>query len=92
VKQSWLPATRSGSSQQKRAENERLKKGVATLRMERGILKWSRSLLRQGGDVKFGFVAKHRKAWPVSLMGDALGVLRCGFNTWLVRPHPSQPR
>ncbi|MDT4874929.1 IS3 family transposase ISHar2 [compost metagenome] len=39
----------------------------------------SRGLLREGVDVKFGFVAKHRGAWPVNLMCEALGVSRGGF-------------
>ncbi len=36
--------------------------------------------------MKFGFVAKHRGAWPVNLMCEALGVSRGGFYAWLVRP------
>jgi len=36
--------------------------------------------------VKFGFVAKHRGAWPVELMCEALGVSRSGFYAWLTRP------
>jgi putative transposase len=36
--------------------------------------------------VKFEFVAKHRGAWPVNLMCEALGVSRSGFYAWLVRP------
>lgn len=36
--------------------------------------------------MKFGFVAKHRGAWPVNLMCDALGVSRSGFYAWLGRP------
>ncbi len=36
--------------------------------------------------MKFGFVAKHRGAWPVNLMCEALGVSRSGFYTWLTRP------
>lgn len=36
--------------------------------------------------MKFGFVAKHRGAWPVGLMCGALGVSRSGFYAWLSRP------
>jgi putative transposase len=36
--------------------------------------------------VTFEFVAKHRVAWPVNLMCEALGVSRSGFYAWLVRP------
>lgn len=46
----------------------------------------SRGLFRQGVDMKFGFVAKHRGAWPVGMMCGALGVSRSGFYAWLARP------
>jgi putative transposase len=36
--------------------------------------------------VKFGFVAKHRGAWPVAMLCEALGVSRSGFYAWLTRP------
>ena len=36
--------------------------------------------------MKFGFVAKHRGAWPVLLMCEALGVSRSGFYACLNRP------
>ncbi len=36
--------------------------------------------------MKFEFVAKHRGAWPVNLMCEALGVSRSGFYAWLARP------
>lgn len=35
--------------------------------------------------MKFEFVAKHRGAWPVSMVWEALGVSRSGFYAWLVR-------
>lgn len=40
--------------------------------------------------MKFGFVAKHRWAWPVNLMCEALGVSRGGFYVWLTRPRSRQ--
>ena len=36
--------------------------------------------------MKFGFMAKHRVAWPLALMCEALGVSRSGFYAWLSRP------
>ena len=36
--------------------------------------------------MKFEFVAKHRGAWPVNLMCEALGVSRSGFYAWCSRP------
>jgi putative transposase len=39
--------------------------------------------------VKFRFMAKHRGAWPVAMMCEALGVSRGGFYAWLSRS-PSQ--
>eukprot|EP01012_Entosiphon_sulcatum_P053304 TRINITY_DN73348_c0_g1_i1.p1 TRINITY_DN73348_c0_g1~~TRINITY_DN73348_c0_g1_i1.p1 ORF type:complete len:105 (-),score=15.91 TRINITY_DN73348_c0_g1_i1:27-341(-) len=68
------------------AELERLRKENAKLRMERDLLKKSGGLLRQGVDVKFGFVAKHRGAWPLVMMCEALGASRTGFYAWLSRP------
>ena len=36
--------------------------------------------------MKYGFVAKHRGAWPVLMLCEALGVSRSGFYAWLTRP------
>ena len=36
--------------------------------------------------MKFGFLAKHRGTWPVSLMCEALDVSRSGFYAWFSRP------
>ena len=36
--------------------------------------------------MKFGFVARHRGAWPVQLLCEVLDVSRSGFYAWLTRP------
>lgn len=36
--------------------------------------------------MRFGFVAKHRGTWPLTMMCGALGVSRSGFYAWLSRP------
>jgi putative transposase len=35
--------------------------------------------------MKFVFIAKHRRIWPVAWLCDALGVSRSGFYSWLTR-------
>ncbi len=54
--------------------------------------KKSRGLLREGIDVKFGFIAKHRGIWPADWLCGALGVSRGGFYAWLRRPRSRRSR
>jgi putative transposase len=42
--------------------------------------------------VKFGFMAKHRKVWPVLVQCEALGVSRSGFDAWEWRPQSARAR
>ena len=49
-------------------------RGVSYAQAERDILKKSRGLLREGIDVKFSFIAKHRVIWPAGWLCGALGV------------------
>src|SRR4029450_9086973 len=51
-----------------------------------------RGLLREGIDVKFGFIAKHRGIWPAGWLCEALGVSRGGFYAWLTRPRSQRSR
>ena len=73
-------------------EIAQLKREVIKLKAERDILKKSRGLLREGIDVKFGFVAKHRGIWPAEWLCEALGVSRGGFYAWLTRPRSQRSR
>lgn len=63
-----------GQMKPEQLEIERLRREVTKLKAERDTLKKSRSLLREGVDMKFGFVAKRRGVWPVSWLCGALGV------------------
>jgi putative transposase len=42
--------------------------------------------------MKFAFVAKHRRIWPVRWMCEALGVSRSGFHAWLTRSPSKRAR
>src|SRR5208282_4151554 len=55
-----------------------------------GHPKKSRGLLREGIDVKIGFIAKHRGIWPTGWLCGALGVSRGGFYAWLTRPRSAR--
>src|SRR5512132_2450852 len=57
-----------------------------------GHPKKSRGLLREGVDVKFAFIAKHRGIWPADWICGALGVSRGGFYAWLKRPPSERSR
>src|SRR4051812_26971244 len=57
-----------------------------------GHPKKSRGLLREGINVKFSFIAKHRGIWAVDWMCEALGVSRGGFYAWLTRPRSQRSR
>src|ERR1043165_9322500 len=75
-----------GQMRPEQLEIARLKREVTKLKAERDIQKKSRGLLREGIDVKFGFIARHRGIWAVDWMCGALGVSRGGFYAWLSRP------
>ncbi|MCF1450859.1 MULTISPECIES: IS3 family transposase [Rhizobium/Agrobacterium group] len=74
-----------GQMKPEQLEIERLRREVAKLKAERDIPKKGRSLLCQGRDMRFAFIAKHRSIWPVAWLCEALGVSRSGFHAWLNR-------
>src|SRR6202171_3269234 len=57
-----------------------------------GHFKKGRSLLREGSDMKFVFIVKHRNIWPVAWLCDAMGVSRSGFHAWLNRSPSDRSR
>ena len=40
--------------------------------------------------MRFAFIAKHRKVWPVAWFRKALDVSRSGFHDWLIRSPSKQ--
>jgi hypothetical protein len=48
--------------------------------------------LREGTDVKFSFIARHRGIWPVGWLCEALGVSRGGLYAWLTRLRSQRSR
>jgi hypothetical protein len=72
-------------------EIAQLKREVAKLKAERDIKK-GHCLLREGSNMKFVFIAKHRGIWPVAWLCDALGVSRSGFHAWLNRSPSARSR
>ena len=81
-----------GQMKPEQLEIAQLKREVAKLRGRTGHPKKSRGLLREGIDVKFAFVAKHRGIWPAEWLCGALGVSRGGFYAWLTRPRSQRSR
>lgn len=63
----------NGQMNPEQQEIERLRREVAKLKGRAGYPKKGRSLLREGSDMKFVFIAKHRAIWPVAWLCDALG-------------------
>jgi putative transposase len=74
-----------GQMKPEQLELDRLRREVAKLKAERDMPKKGRGLLREGVDMKFDFIAKHRSVWPVAWLCEALGVSRSGFHAWLKR-------
>ncbi|WP_453974011.1 IS3 family transposase [Amorphus sp. MBR-141] len=81
-----------GQMKPEQQEIDRLRKEVAKLKAERDIPKKGRSLLREGSDMRFAFIAKHRSIWPVAWLCEALDVSRSGFHAWLNRSPSARSR
>ncbi len=60
-----------------------LERGVSAAQAERDILKRSGCLLREGLDMRFAFIAKHRGIWPVSWICEAPKDPWRGLAQWL---------
>ncbi len=60
-----------GRMKPEQLEIARLRREVVRLKAKRDIPKKSRGLLREGIDVRFAFIAKHRGIWPAGWLCEA---------------------
>jgi transposase-like protein len=67
-----------GQQSPEQAEIERLKREIVTLKAEKDILK-SRGLVRERIRLRFSFMARHRRIWPIGSMCEALDIARGGY-------------
>ncbi|WP_216360870.1 type II toxin-antitoxin system HicA family toxin [Acidithiobacillus marinus] len=67
-------------------ENQRLRKELAQMRMERDIVKKSGSVLCQGIAARYALMKAWRSQYPINVMAKLLAVSRSGFYAWLKRP------
>jgi transposase-like protein len=72
-----------GPLKPEKREIDKLRREVAKLKGGARDHKKSRSLLREGRDMRFTFIAKYREIWPVAWLCEALDVSRSGFHAWL---------
>jgi putative transposase len=74
-----------GQMKPEQLEIDRLRREVAKLKAERDMPQKRPQPTYEGVDMKFGFIAKHRSAWPVAWLCEAVGVSRSGLHAWLKR-------
>ena len=84
----WVYGARKGQELVKRlpaqpvselqTELSRLRQENAKLKLEKEILKNSRSVLCEGVDVKYAWIEKHRQTYSTTMMCDLLSVSRSG--------------
>ncbi len=70
----------------------RLRAEVARLKMERDIPKKGRCAFREGLDVKYAFIERNRRHWPISVLCEVLGVSPSGFHQRRQRAAQGKPQ
>nr|WP_133134846.1 IS3 family transposase [Legionella nautarum] len=66
-------------------EIRRLQEENKRLKMEKEILKKAGALLCSRNEIKYSFVAQHKKSWPVGVMCQLLGITRHGYYSYQQR-------
>ncbi|MPW23707.1 MULTISPECIES: IS3 family transposase [Paraburkholderia] len=72
-------------------ELSRLRAEVARLKMERDILKKALRVLREGVDVKYAFIERNRRHWPISVLCEVLDVSPSGYHQRRQRTAQDKP-
>ncbi|WP_261540506.1 IS3 family transposase [Burkholderia multivorans] len=73
-------------------ELSRLRAEVARLKMERDILKKALCVLREGLNVKYAFIERNRRHWPISVLCEVLEVSPSGFHQRRKRVAQDKPQ
>ncbi|MGS0897503.1 IS3 family transposase [Burkholderia stagnalis] len=68
------------------AENSRLRKELASAKLDIEILSKANGVLREGVAVKYAWIDNHRDHYSVTRLCRILGVSRSGYCQWRVRP------
>ena len=66
-------------------EISRLRAELARVTMERDILGKSDGILRKGPEVKYAFIQRHKRIWPIRVQCRVLGVSVSGYHQHLAR-------
>ncbi|MFZ3117124.1 MAG: IS3 family transposase [Variovorax sp.] len=89
----WVKAKREGkltgadskAVSAEQMEISRLRAELARVKMERDILGKSDGVLREAAAVKYAFVQRHRRVWPISVQCRVLRVSLTGYHEHFVR-------
>ncbi|MBA2649575.1 MAG: IS3 family transposase [Legionella sp.] len=81
----------NGKLTEEQLEIRRLREELRRVTMEKEILKKANGLLCKRNEVKYSFIAQNKKAWPIDVMCQLLGVTRSGFYNYLKCNKPPDP-
>ncbi|MCK2097769.1 IS3 family transposase [Thauera aromatica] len=96
----WVKAAKAGKlnpagAKQITAEQmelSRLRAQVARLEMEKCDLKKSDGIFREGAAVKYAWIEKQRRSFPLPVLCDTLSVSQSGFRAWQAGGTPDRKR
>ena len=66
-------------------ENSRLRAELAQVTMERDILGKSHGVFREVPEMKYAFIQRHKRVWPISVQCRVLRVSVSGYHEYLAR-------